>query len=104
MSSSERISADLLISARTLEPSWWANSTTMFANAWTTETGDSMLGARWKISSNFSDKTSSEARPTISEKGRICEQHGAVLGDREHGDRDPLQHNHRGQLLENSHR
>ena len=44
MLSSERISADLLMSARTLEPSRWANSTTMFANAWTTETGDSVVG------------------------------------------------------------
>ena len=43
MLSSERIIADLLISARTLEPSRWANSTTMFANAWTTETGDSVV-------------------------------------------------------------
>jgi hypothetical protein len=101
MLSSARISADLLMSARTLEPSRWANSTTMFANAWTTEMGDSD-----QVEDVIELQRQDFVRSPADHLGEsaVCEQDGAVLCDSEHRDRDPLQHNQGGQLLENSHR
>ena len=46
--SSSRISADLLIRARTSEPSACINSTSWFAYLRTTETGDSSVGTSQK--------------------------------------------------------
>jgi AcrR family transcriptional regulator len=52
--SSERISADLLILARTVQPSQCCSSTTRFASASTPESAPTTAGTVWKISGNAS--------------------------------------------------
>ena len=50
--SSDRISADLLILARTAQPSQCRSSTTRFASASTPESADNAAGTVWKTSGN----------------------------------------------------
>jgi xanthine dehydrogenase molybdopterin-binding subunit B len=52
--SSQRISADLLILARTVHPSQCCSSTTRFASASTLESAHNAAGTVWKISGNAS--------------------------------------------------